>query len=146
MGSLKRKVIKVIDYVVSRNGVNYPVTKDVHVSMNAVMFHGGSNSQMVNLSGSEKSLLMYLAEIMDDRNTVRNDIRMKEDFVSYMAKSNVRYSIRFVEKMFLTISKSELLISSGKRGLYYVNPLYISKAGTNRLSLIKELYETKILK
>jgi Firmicute plasmid replication protein (RepL) len=101
---------------------------------------------LAGLPGCARDLMDYLAEIMDEKNIVRNDSTMREAFINFMKEitnNQVSYKDSTVNTNFNLLAERKLLIRKGK-GVYMVNPEYFYKGDDkNRINSIKLLLEFK---
>jgi hypothetical protein len=142
----KRKRIKYMESVITRDGINYPVYSSVVVSSNAVLRFGKSLLKLSKLNNSERLYLDYLTEVMDHQNIVFHNTKLRIDFIRYMGSEQVcTYSEAYLKKVFKSLTETEFLLSSDKRAVYHINPIYFCKASVDRERLIKDLIEKKIL-
>lgn len=142
----KRKKIQFMENIMTRDGINYPVYGQTTISMNCVRRFGGSLLPLSKLNGTERVYLDYLTEVMDFENKVFHNEKLRTDFIKYMGSdSETSFKDQTLRKFFKNLTETPFLISSGKRGTYFVNPVYFCKSGTNRDLLIKKLAEEKKL-
>lgn len=143
----RRKTIQILEGIKKDEGIRIPYYSYYDISLNHVRRYGGSLKALIELSGGERVFLDYLTEVMDSGNIVVHNEKLRNDFLFYMDKIGVdRYSHSHLRNIFMKLVKLNLLIGSGKRGGYYVNPLYFSKSDSSRELLIKRLMEEGILK
>lgn len=142
----KRKKISYMKDVVSISCINYPVYSNISVSTNLVRRYGGSLIPMSKLNGTEIIYLNYMTEVMDYENKVYHNSKLRTDFIKYMSSdSECTFTELYLKKVFISLTETPFLISSGKRGTYFVNPVYFCKGGIDRDLLIKKLAEEKLL-
>lgn len=131
--------------VITHSGINYPTYKYLEVSDSHVKRFGKSLVLMEKLNGSEIIFLYYLTEVMDHSNQIIHNHSLRSKFKFYMNDSDNEFTDLYVKKLFLSLTKTEFLLSSGKKGTYHINPIYFTKNNTNREKLITELVAQNIL-
>ena len=146
MNGLRRHHLRFVKKVVSRNGVNYPVYDSALLGMNSVTRFSGSLMMLKNLNGMQQVFLHYLTEIMDGNNRVSVNLGSRSDFIRYMSSDGSDpLSDKYVSQMVKPLVSLKLLLPSGKRSEYYVNPLYFTRDSEKRKSLVTKLFEIGVL-
>lgn len=84
-------------------------------------------NNLFGLTDACSDLLIFLSSIMEDDNTVYNNIRVKKQFISYrVGKKKSMISPAHIDRSFRHLVSKNLLINKSK-GIYEVNPSYWSK-------------------
>ena len=79
----------------------------------------------MQLSKSERILLDFLVEEMDDHNHVSNTYQIRNKINGMLKKMGCeQYADNTFQKGFKKLTETTLLIKKKGRGLYQVNPLY----------------------
>ena len=97
----------------------------------------------MRLSRSERVLLDFLTEEMDDANYISNSVHLKKRFNDLLVKiGQKKYTKGTINRCFNALCDYELLIKEEERSLYQVNPLFFFK-GTqeDREKLIRKQLE-----
>ena len=99
---------------------------------------------MTKLSKSDRLLLDYITEVMNEDNIVANNLVVRDGFNTLLRRiSYPIYSESTIHKCFSNLAKHHLIYPvKGKRGLYKVEPLYFFK-GTqeDRIKMVREKVE-----
>lgn len=84
---------------------------------------------LMGLTPSSNALLIYLTEIMDDRNRVRNTTQLKKEFNSYLKRSKLKcFSDTTINRSFKDLADKNILYKLKRlRGLYRVNPEFFHR-------------------
>ena len=145
----RNKKITYVSGVSTHDGINWPVHEDISVSMRYVMRFGKSLALTAVLTKTENLFLMFLTEEMGDDNLFKYSAELRKRFNLYMSSlldKDQPFSERTMKNCLEKLKEEQALISTGKRGWYYVNPLYFAKCLIERDRLIKKLAEQKLLK
>lgn len=107
---------------------------------------------LMQLSKSERVLLDYIVEEMDEKNYVTNSIQLRRKLNYMLTKiGQETYADSTFQKSFKHLCEISLVIKTKGRGLYQINPLYFFKGTeeerqkTIRINL-EELNKTPINK
>ncbi|UJP64014.1 hypothetical protein [Mongoliitalea daihaiensis] len=145
----RSKKITYVSGVSTHDGINWPMREDITVSMRYVMRFGRSLALTAVLTKTENLFLMFLTEEMGEDNLFKYSAELREKFTLYMSSvlnKEQPFSERTMKNCLERLKEEKALISAGKRGWYYVNPIYFAKCLNERERLIKKLAEKKLLK
>lgn len=94
-----------------------------------------------NLKLSERHVLDFILEEMNDDNLVTNDLLFKKKFNETMAVFNIRYTNNTINKAFVVLVKENLLLKTDMRGVYKINPInfYKNSQAERRIAIRNDL-------
>lgn len=90
------------------------------------MYHCSLPALMA-LTGSARSVLDFAVNEMDKDNLITNGAIFKKDLNKLMSIHGKPLSDNTVNKAFAELNREDLLLKTGRRGLYRVNPIYFFK-------------------
>lgn len=87
----------------------------------------------MQLSKSERILLDFLTEEMDDKNFISNSVQVRDKFNKLLKKMGQdTYADNTIHKCFKKLTDVELARKTRGRGTYQINPIYFFK-GTEEM-------------
>ena len=135
MGNKKTK-ITYINGVRTKDGVKeIPGRTTRFEEVSGVVRYNNCSHKLMKLSKVESLLLHFLSEQMDeDSNAVHHSPYIRGEFNVLMKRScGITYSDATIKKAFIKLKKLDLLISLGRRGYYYINPIHFrARSGSEK--------------
>lgn len=102
---------------------------------------------LAQLTNTQRLLLDYLCEEMDEENIVTNSMQIKGSFNDLLEKVGLdTYSSNYINKMFNSLCQRGALLKTEGRSKYMINPyMFFKGSEEKRKIIIKRILENKHL-